>query len=200
MAISLLWPPQSHAIGFFLLLLAILKTRNKRIFNEPLQRACVCFVWCPGMEDSLMAPVLRFSAFPPSSGVERKGGQGELGSASQSCRSAFGLAAETRFLGALWGTALPPQVSGAVRALSRNMSQDSARLWLFCGSPHRGSPGGTQCCTGVTRVLLTPLLHSPESCKGWSTMGLSQGLCSLPCAAGQQSEPPLAPALPQSRL
>lgn len=42
-AISLLWPLQSHAI-VFLLLLAILKMRNKRIFNEPPRRACVCFV------------------------------------------------------------------------------------------------------------------------------------------------------------
>lgn len=64
-----------HCFFLLLLLLAILKTRNKRIFNEPPQRACVCFVWCPGMEDSLKAPVLHFSALPSSSGVERKGAE-----------------------------------------------------------------------------------------------------------------------------
>lgn len=49
--VALQRPRESRAVGF-LLLSAILKTRNKRIFNEPPRRASACFVQRPRTEEA----------------------------------------------------------------------------------------------------------------------------------------------------
>lgn len=85
-------------------------------------------------------PVLHFSAFPPSSGVERKGtrraGPSLTGLPVPQCPPHSW---DVLPQGTLGHSALN---AGKWSCQGWNMSQDSVRLWLFCRSPHRGSPGG----------------------------------------------------------
>lgn len=63
---------------FFIIIISHFKMRNKRIFNEPSQQACVCFILVSedgGSREGLLVS-LRVSALPPSSGEGRKRGPG----------------------------------------------------------------------------------------------------------------------------
>lgn len=63
---------------FFIIIISHFKMRNKRIFNEPSQQACVCFILVSGdggSREGLLVS-LHVSALPPSSGEGRKRGPG----------------------------------------------------------------------------------------------------------------------------
>lgn len=68
---------------FFFILISHFKMRNKRIFNEPSQQACVCFILGSGDGGSPQGLLvsLRASAPPPQGGKEKGARRGALCSA-----------------------------------------------------------------------------------------------------------------------